>query len=250
MRCRRPGGWPRPRRSVRRWRTRRRRRRTRPSRRRRERGLDPRGEGGERLVVLVVVARPRPALGRGVQPGVELRAGQLPVAHPRAAVHGSSICTWSNSFHPSSTTISSVHPAAAGALGGLPVTAHGPATSLVGPDAAAGERLPEDPGLRVTGLGQVVVVGRSPRRLAVADQQDHPHPRAASRSAWWPGARPDRRRRRRRYRLLEELPQDGRPGETIKYTFVAKKPGVFFYHCGARPDDPARRPRHVRCDHR
>ncbi|OQW34730.1 MAG: nitrite reductase [Nitrospira sp. SG-bin1] len=26
-----------------------------------------------------------------------------------------------------------------------------------------------------------------------------------------------------------------KPGETIKYTFVAKKPGVFFYHCGAPP---------------
>ena len=25
------------------------------------------------------------------------------------------------------------------------------------------------------------------------------------------------------------------PGETISYTFVAKKPGVFFYHCGAPP---------------
>lgn len=25
------------------------------------------------------------------------------------------------------------------------------------------------------------------------------------------------------------------PGDTIKYTFVAKKPGVFFYHCGADP---------------
>ena len=26
-----------------------------------------------------------------------------------------------------------------------------------------------------------------------------------------------------------------KPGDTIKYTFVAKKPGVFFYHCGAEP---------------
>ena len=26
-----------------------------------------------------------------------------------------------------------------------------------------------------------------------------------------------------------------RPGETIQYTFVANKPGVFFYHCGAPP---------------
>jgi nitrite reductase (NO-forming) len=25
------------------------------------------------------------------------------------------------------------------------------------------------------------------------------------------------------------------PGETISYTFVAKKPGIFFYHCGAPP---------------
>ena len=25
------------------------------------------------------------------------------------------------------------------------------------------------------------------------------------------------------------------PGESISYTFVAKKPGVFFYHCGAPP---------------
>jgi nitrite reductase (NO-forming) len=25
------------------------------------------------------------------------------------------------------------------------------------------------------------------------------------------------------------------PGETIKFTFLAKKPGVFFYHCGAPP---------------
>ena len=25
------------------------------------------------------------------------------------------------------------------------------------------------------------------------------------------------------------------PGETIEYTFVAKKPGIFFYHCGAPP---------------
>ena len=25
------------------------------------------------------------------------------------------------------------------------------------------------------------------------------------------------------------------PGETINFTFVAKKPGVFFYHCGAPP---------------
>ena len=26
-----------------------------------------------------------------------------------------------------------------------------------------------------------------------------------------------------------------KPGETIEYTFTAKKPGVFFYHCGAPP---------------
>ena len=26
-----------------------------------------------------------------------------------------------------------------------------------------------------------------------------------------------------------------KPGQTIQYTFVAKKPGVFFYHCGAAP---------------
>ena len=26
-----------------------------------------------------------------------------------------------------------------------------------------------------------------------------------------------------------------KPGETISFTFVAKKPGVFFYHCGAAP---------------
>ncbi|MBH0178806.1 MAG: multicopper oxidase domain-containing protein, partial [Nitrospira sp.] len=26
-----------------------------------------------------------------------------------------------------------------------------------------------------------------------------------------------------------------KPGQTIQYTFVAKKPGVFFYHCGAPP---------------
>ncbi len=26
-----------------------------------------------------------------------------------------------------------------------------------------------------------------------------------------------------------------KPGNTISYTFVAKKPGVFFYHCGAAP---------------
>ena len=24
-------------------------------------------------------------------------------------------------------------------------------------------------------------------------------------------------------------------GETISYTFIAKKPGIFFYHCGAPP---------------
>jgi len=26
-----------------------------------------------------------------------------------------------------------------------------------------------------------------------------------------------------------------KPGETIKYSFVAKRPGIFFYHCGAPP---------------
>ncbi|MGC4098716.1 MAG: hypothetical protein QM706_16505 [Nitrospira sp.] len=40
------------------------------------------------------------------------------------------------------------------------------------------------------------------------------------------------------------------PGETHKFTFVAKKPGVFFYPLRCEPNDPARRPRHVRCHHR
>jgi len=35
-------------------------------------------------------------------------------------------------------------------------------------------------------------------------------------------------------RFPEELPGH-QSGETISFTFVAKKPGVFFYHCGAAP---------------
>jgi hypothetical protein len=74
-----------------------------------------------------------------------------------------------------------------GRLGGLPVTAQGARDQPVGPHPGLGQPGAEHLALLRAELRELVVVGRPPRRLPVADQQDHSHPRilATRCSATW-----------------------------------------------------------------
>ena len=143
-----------------------------------DRGVDAGGEGGERLVVRLVVLARRPAPRRLLEPALEGRLLRLALRAPSAESWTPSTWRWSNSFQPASTATSADQPAPSSDAGrGLRVPAHLAGHDDVGRDAAGGEGRTEHARLLVAGGGEDVVVGGAERRLAVPHQQDAAHAR-------------------------------------------------------------------------
>ncbi len=138
----------------------------------------PRPEVREGLVVGVIVLAGRPARGGCLEPGLELRAVRLPLEGFRLGGEDGEM-------------VHLVPPLVAGRrhpppgrlgrdLGGTPLAKHRPVHQPVG--LQVGQRLTHDRGLSLSGVGEHVVVGLTPRRLAVPDEEYDAHDREARRS--------------------------------------------------------------------